>query len=78
MLRIQLQSDPYQLELYCPFCGKHVVGSSGEGFVDECKHMVSAGPDGDMEDVQETDIVFSAFESAPANRDHEFVFREPT
>ena len=78
MPRINLNSDPYQLELYCPFCGEHIVGSEGEGFSNTCGHTVCGGlDDPDEENIIDTDLVFVAHEGGPADRDHVFAFREP-
>jgi hypothetical protein len=78
MPRIELQCDPYELELYCPFCGTNVVSSEGEGVVESCSHCVCLGLDDDSEeDILDTDITFVAFEPAPACQEHIFAFREP-
>lgn len=79
MPRIELQTDPYQLDLFCPFCGKHIVGSEGEGFSDVCDHTICVGiDDPDEDNILNTDIVFVAHEGGPADRDHVFAFREPS
>lgn len=82
MPRISLKSDPYDLTLYCPFCGECVVSSEGEGFAEPCEHTICLGIEGDDEDaeaeISATDIVFVAHESSPADQDHIFAFREPT
>ena len=79
MPRIKLKTDPYQLDLHCPFCGKHIVGSEGEGFSEACDHTICVGiDDPDEDDILDTDIVFVAHEGAPASRDHLFAFREPS
>ena len=87
MPRFQLKADPYVLELYCPFCGEHVVGSEGEGFTSPCEHAIYLGigdpDDEDMDDaeedaIKETDLVFVAFETGPASQEHIFAFREPS
>ena len=79
MPRIKLNSDPYELTLYCPFCGNQVVSNDEEeGSVDPCEHVVCCGVDDPGEsDIKESDIVFACFEPAPASRDHFFTFREP-
>jgi hypothetical protein len=78
MPRINLKSDPYDLELYCPFCGEHIIGSEGEGFSETCEHTICVGfDDPGEEEIIATDIVFVAHEGAPGDRDHVFAFREP-
>ena len=77
MPRITLKADPYGLELYCPFCGEHIIGSDGEGFSNACDHTICLGIDDPGEaEILDTDIVFIAREGAPASRDHVFAFRE--
>ena len=79
MPRINLNSDPYELTLYCPFCGECVVSSEGDGHVDPCRHTVCLGIDDPGEDkITDSDIVLIAHEGGPADRDHVFAFREPT
>jgi hypothetical protein len=80
MPRIELNSDPYELELYCPFCGEQIIGTvEGEGFSETCEHTVCVGfDDPGEEDIRDTDIVFVAYEGAPASREHIFAFREPS
>jgi len=79
MPRIKLNSDPYEFELFCPFCGKHVLSGGDEGFAEGCEHTICLGPD-DSEgqgDIVESDVVFEVFEAGPAGRTHVFAFREP-
>lgn len=72
-MRHRLHSDPYLMNLFCPFCGEQIVG---EEFVSECVHVICAGLDHPDEHlVQEGDIVFVAHEQ-DADRDHVFAFRE--
>jgi len=79
MPRIKLNSDPYELTLYCPFCGQQVVSYDEDlGSVDPCQHMVCCGLDDPGEsDIKDSDVVFVWCEPAPASRDHIFAFREP-
>ena len=79
MPRIMLNSDPYELTLFCPFCGHQVLSAEEEeGLVDPCEHLVRCGIDDPSEsDLKESDVVFVCFESAHASRDHVFAFREP-
>jgi len=79
MTRIKLNSDPYELTLYCPFCGHQVVSNDGEaGSVGPWGHVGGCGIDDPREsDIKDSDVVFACFEPAPASRDHVFAFREP-
>lgn len=79
MQSFHLNADVFSLELYCPFCGHHVVDSECDGAVTECDHTVIAGPDcGEEGGIRESDIVFVATSGPPACEDYLFVFREPT
>jgi hypothetical protein len=79
MPRINVNANPYELDLFCPFCGEQIVGGGDEGFADSCDHTICVGPDDDgADDITDSDIVFVAFESAPACREHIFAFRQPT
>ena len=79
MPRITLNTHPYELTLYCPFCGHQVLSADEEeGLLDPCEHLVCCGIDDPSEsDLKESDVVFVCFEPAPASRDHVFAFREP-
>ena len=79
MYRVQLNRSPYD-SLYCPFCGIKTNESDG-GDIVECTHLVYYNMEEDPDDSQdykpqETDICFILSESAPADRDHYFIFRE--
>ena len=75
MPKIRLNTGPYDLTLYCPFCGTCIVT---EDFSGECPHTILCGPDEDTSDLRDTDICFKAYEGGPASREHMYAFREPT
>jgi hypothetical protein len=77
MVKVRLSADPYDTELFCPFCGEQILGPGGDG-MGSCEHLLHAsiGLDGDVE-FEPTDLCFVYFEPAPASREHCFVFREP-
>lgn len=76
MIRVPLSGDPYNSDLFCPFCGEQVLEAGGEG-VEQCPHLIHA--DISMDDAPEffsSDLGFVFFEPAPACREHFFIFRE--
>jgi len=79
MQRISLNRSPDD-NLFCPFCGTQTI-EAGEEAINECPHLVYSNMDEDPEGSaeykkSETDICFVLFESAPASREHFFIFRE--
>ena len=79
LIRIHLDSDPYQITLCCPYCGEVILEPDGEN-VGECEHTLLSGMEDDPEDSEITfranDLCFVMHELAPADRDHYVVFRE--
>ncbi len=79
MPRMRLHVEPYELDLYCPFCGRQVVsGDEDKDLGSPCNHVVCRGCDDPAESrVKKSDLVFECFEPVPASRIHIFAFREP-
>lgn len=83
MVRVQLDSDPYESALFCPYCGAKIL-EPGRFDMGECPHLIYADmedPEEDHEDDGEhefrpSDLCFVFFEPAPASREHYFVFRQ--
>jgi hypothetical protein len=78
MMRVPLSGDPYDSDLFCPFCGEQVLEAGG-GDVGQCMHLIHA--DISLDDAPEflpSDLCFVLFEPGPASREHYFVFREGT
>jgi hypothetical protein len=76
LITIPLSGDPYDSELFCPYCGEQILEPEAEGTGD-CPHLVHADiEEPDDEEVQANDLCFMFFEPAPASRHHYFVFRE--
>ena len=76
LITIPLSGDPYDSELFCPYCGEQILEPEAEGTGD-CPHLVHADmEEPDDEEVQTNDLCFMFFEPAPASRHHYFVFRE--
>ena len=76
LITIPLSGDPYDSELFCPYCGEQILEPEAEETGD-CPHLVHADleePDG--EEILANDLCFMFFEPAPASRHHYFVFRE--
>jgi len=76
LITVELSGDPYDAELFCPYCGEQILEPEGEE-AGMCPHLVHADleePNG--EEVQPNDLCFMYYEAAPADRHHYFVFRE--
>ncbi|MFT5241727.1 MAG: hypothetical protein ACI9X0_002714 [Kiritimatiellia bacterium] len=85
MQTIALPLNPYEDSLYCPYCGTGIITKklSDDCELGECKHLVYANVDESPDDEndsaftpQSDDFCFSIHESAPADRNHYFVFRK--
>ena len=79
LIRVHLNSDPYQVTLHCPYCGEVILEPDAEN-VGECEHTVLSGMEDDPEDseitYQPNDLCFVMHEPGPADREHYVVFRE--
>lgn len=79
--RIDLQTDPAELLLHCPFCGRCVYDCDSKKPFQHCPHTKFAGIAA-WEEVQKfvgsNDVAFSAFSSDDSFDEHIFVFSEPS
>lgn len=76
LITIDLTGDPYDSELFCPYCGEQILEPDGDG-MGECPHLIHADLEEPVADPANTnDLCFRFYEPAPACRHHYFVFRE--
>lgn len=77
--KIDLHTEPGDLNLHCPFCGTQVYDCTKKESVSACKHTKFAGA-GSWEQVSRMadydDLCFMSYESDSPNEEYIFLFSE--
>lgn len=78
--KIDLYTEPGDLNLHCPFCGTQVYDCTKKEPAAGCGHTKFAGA-GSWDEVKhmadDDDLCFMSYESDSPNDEYVFLFREP-